>query len=182
MAQQLGTHVVYPKGGTSRNPVPSVVPKPLQEDYNEACLVLADSPKASAALSRRCLQTILRDHARVKPQNLNKEIDEVVASNTLPTHLSNDLHAIRAVGNFAAHPTKDTSTGEIVAVEPGEAEWLLDLLEGLFDFYFVAPAETQRRRDELNAKPGAPSFAFFAKGGIPDCRPLRISDRDSNGV
>jgi hypothetical protein len=152
MSQVLGTLVVYPKGGTSRKRAPQVVPAPLREDYDEACLVLADSPKASAALSRRCLQNILRDHAKVKHQNLNNEIDEVIASKHLPTHLSNDLHAIRVVGNFAAHPTKDTGTGEIVPVEPGEAEWLLDLLWGLFDFYFVEPAETQRRRDELNAK------------------------------
>ena len=135
-----------------RTPAPSVVPKPLQEDYNEACLVLADSPKASAALSRRCLQNILRDHAKVKHQNLVNEIEEAINSKQLPSHLVNDLHAIRAIGNFAAHPTKDTSTGEIVAVEPGEAEWLLDLLEGLFDFYFVGPAEAQKRRAALNAK------------------------------
>jgi Domain of unknown function (DUF4145) len=152
VGQVKGTRVIHPKEGSARKPASPVVPKPLQEDYNEACLVIADSPKASAALSRRCLQNILRDYAKVKPQNLNKEIDEVIASNKLPTHLSSDLHAIRAVGNFAAHPTKDTSTGEIVDVEPGEAEWLLDLLEGLFDFYFVAPAETQKRRDALNAK------------------------------
>jgi hypothetical protein len=135
-----------------RKRAPATVPRELQEDYNEACLVLADSPKASAALSRRCLQNILREYAKVKPQNLNNEIDNVIASNQLPSHLANDLHAIRAVGNFAAHPTKDTSTGEIVDVEPGEAEWLLDLLMGLFDFYFVSPAETQKRRDALNEK------------------------------
>lgn len=152
IGQCLDSRTVYPNVIPKRKPAPPVVPKSLQEDYNEACLVLADSPKASAALSRRCLQSILREHAKAKPQNLNKEIDEVLASNALPSHLAGDLHAIRAVGNFAAHPTKDTSTGEIVPVEPGEAEWLLDLLEGLFDFYFVAPAETQKRRDALNAK------------------------------
>jgi hypothetical protein len=88
----------------------------------------------------------------VKPQNLNKEIDEVLASKALPTNLADDIHAIRAIGNFAAHPTKDTATGEIVEVEPGETEWLLDLLVGLFGFYFVEPAAAQKRRDELNAK------------------------------
>lgn len=139
-----GSRVVHPKGGLSRQPAAPEVPKEIAEDYNEACLVLADSAKASAALSRRCLQTLLREHAKVKPQNLNKEIDEVLASKTLPPHLASDIHAIRAVGNFAAHPTKDTSTGEIVDVEPGEAEWLLDLLVGLFGFYFVEPAEAKR--------------------------------------
>jgi hypothetical protein len=33
------------------------------------------------------------------------------------------LDAIRTIGNFAAHPIKSTSSGEIVDVEPGEAEW-----------------------------------------------------------
>lgn len=37
-------------------------------------------------------------------------------------------------------------------MEPGEAEWNLDVLEALFDFYFVAPAKAQERRDALNRK------------------------------
>ena len=36
----------------------------------EACLVLPDSPKASVALSRRCLQHILREAAKVKHGDL----------------------------------------------------------------------------------------------------------------
>ena len=47
---------------------------------------------------------------------------------------------------------KSTHTGEIMDVEPGEAEWLLDTLEGLFDFYFVQPATLKTKREALNAK------------------------------
>jgi hypothetical protein len=47
---------------------------------------------------------------------------------------------------------KSKSTGEVVDVEPGEAEWLLDVLEGLFGFYFVEPATLEQKRNELNAK------------------------------
>lgn len=47
--------LVYPKG-SNRTLVSPEVPSNLAVDYNEACLVLPDSPKASAALSRRCLQ------------------------------------------------------------------------------------------------------------------------------
>jgi hypothetical protein len=144
--------VVHPKGGISRKPAPADVPKGLAEDYNEACLVLADSAKASAALSRRCLQIILREHAKVKPQDLSKEIDEVLASKQLPTYIAQDIDAIRHYGNFAAHPTKSTNSLEIIEVEPGEAEWLLDVLEQLFDHYFVGPAEAKKKRDALNAK------------------------------
>jgi hypothetical protein len=147
-----GTRVIHPKGGITRKPAAPDVPKALREDFNEACRVLADSPKASAALSRRCLQTILREHAKVKAPDLSKEIDAVLASKQLPEYLAVDIDAVRNIGNFAAHPIKSTSSGEIVAVEPGEAEWQLDLLQGMFAFYFVGPAESQRKRDALNAK------------------------------
>ena len=47
---------------------------------------------------------------------------------------------------------KSTNTGEVIEVESGEAEWLLDTLEGLFDFYFVQPASLKKKREALNAK------------------------------
>ena len=37
-------------------------------------------------------------------------------------------------------------------VEPGEAEWNLEALEGLFDFYYVQPARTALRKAALNKK------------------------------
>ena len=46
------------------------------------------------------------------------------------------VDAIRNIGNFAAHPLKDMTTGIIANVEPGEAEWSLDVLEALFDFVY----------------------------------------------
>ena len=113
-------------------------------------MVLGDSPKASAALSRRCLQRLLRDEGKATHSNLSAEIDEVMAK--LPSHLSDAIDGVRNIGNFAAHPMKSDNTGEVVDVEPGEAEWLLDTLEGLFDFYFVQPALLQRKRAALNEK------------------------------
>lgn len=145
------TYRVWPKA-SSRGPVSTEVTPELAEAYTEAALILPDSPQASAAISRRCLQQLLREKAGVKPQDLSKEIDEVLGSRTLPTHLAEAIDAVRAVGNFAAHPLKSQHTGEIMAVEAGEAEWTLDVLDGLFDFYFVQPAFLQKRRDALNAK------------------------------
>jgi hypothetical protein len=66
--------------------------------------------------------------------------------------LADDLDALRTVGNFAAHPMKSTNTGEVVDVEPGEAEWMLDLLDDVFDQYFVGPAKRARNREQLNQK------------------------------
>jgi hypothetical protein len=142
---------IYPRSVIRPNP-PAEVPAPFRDDYIEAALVLADSPKASAALSRRCLQHVLREKARVKRQDLAKEIQEVIDSGKLPSHLAESIDAIRNIGNFAAHPIKSTSTGEIVDVVPGEADWNLDVLDGLFDFYFVQPAILAKKRDALNTK------------------------------
>lgn len=62
----------------------------------------------------------------------------------LPSDIADGLHVLREFGNFAAHPLKDAATGMIVDVEPGEAEWMLDIIERLFDLYFVGPALTAR--------------------------------------
>lgn len=143
--------LVRPKAAL-RPACPPEVPSDLAEDYNEACLVLPDSPKASAALSRRCLQHLLRDHAGVNPSNLATEIQQVLDSGSLPSHLENAIDAVRNIGNFAAHPVKSQSTGEALPVEPGEADWNLDTLEALFDYYFVQPAALKAKRDKLSAK------------------------------
>jgi Domain of unknown function (DUF4145) len=137
---------------TSRGDAPQNLADKYKEDYLEACLVLADSPKASAALSRRCLQTLLREEARTKAKDLVEQIQEVLDSGKLPSYLAENIDAIRNIGNFAAHPIKSTNTGEIVSVEPGEAEWTLDVLEELFDFYLIQPAKAKAKRDQLNAK------------------------------
>jgi len=39
-----------------------------------------------------------------------------------------------------------------VPVEPQEAEWNLDVLEDLFDFYYVQPARIAQKRANLNKK------------------------------
>jgi len=88
----------------------------------------------------------------VRTSDLADEIQQVLDSKSLLTHLAEAIDAVRNIGNFAAHPIKSKSTGEIVEVQPGEAEWLLDTLEGLFDFYFVQPAVLKRKRDALNEK------------------------------
>lgn len=128
------------------------VPDIYKNDFEEASIVLPLSPKASAALSRRCLQNFLHDHLNIKERTLAKEIRKFIETQSLPSYLLDAVDAIRNIGNFAAHPMKDTNTGEVVNVEPGEAEWLLEVLEMIFDFYFIQPAKLKQRRTELNEK------------------------------
>jgi hypothetical protein len=143
--------LAYPRTAL-RPPCPAEVPTPFADDYKEACLVLSDSPKASAALSRRCLQNLLREVAKVRPGNLADEIQQVIDSGRLPSSLVDSIDAVRNIGNFAAHPMKSQKSGEILPVEPGEAEWNLDVLESLFDFYFVQPEVIRKKREALDKK------------------------------
>jgi hypothetical protein len=136
--------------GTRRPPVPPEVPRPIREDYEEAARVLPFSTKASAALSRRCLQHVLKDAGMTKSDWLAEQIKEVRSS--LPTDIGDNLDYVRTIGKFAAHPEKDKATGEIIDVEPGEAEWNLEVLDALFDHYYVRPAREKKKREKFDGK------------------------------
>lgn len=142
--------MIWPQDGSRI--CPAEVPDPLRKDFHEAAAVLPRSAQASAALTRRCLQYLLKEYAKTKAKDLAAQIDEVISSNTLSSTLSEQLDAVRNIGNFAAHPQKSTNTGEIIEVEPQEAEWNLDVLDELFVHYFVKPAQLQKRRSDLNKK------------------------------
>ncbi|MBI2866947.1 MAG: DUF4145 domain-containing protein [Chloroflexi bacterium] len=157
-----GSFLVYPHT-SNRKPVPPQVPDHIREDYEEACLVLSASTKASAALSRRCLQSLLRAQG-YQQHDLSDQIDAVLP--TLPKDVADTVDAIRNIGNFAAHTIKSKSTGEILPVEPGEAEWSLEVLEALFEHYYERPTRLAERRKALNEKlsdAGKPP----AKGSTP---------------
>lgn len=128
------------------------IPKEFFDDYIEAYKVISISPKASAAINRRLLQKILHEKYKIKKRNLSDEIKEFISIEGIPSHITDAIDAIRQIGNFASHPIKDLNTGEIVDVEPGEAEWLLDVIEALFDFSFTQPKKLEIRRKDLNDK------------------------------
>jgi hypothetical protein len=141
--------------GANRGPAPGIVPKPIAADYVEACNVLPISPKASAALSRRCLQNTMHDHG-YKDRDLAREIDlllkETDPLKALPRKLRQTVDAIRNFGNFSAHPIDDKTTLQIIDVDPHEAEWCLETIEEMFDHFYVGPAEAAAKKAGLDAK------------------------------
>jgi Domain of unknown function (DUF4145) len=148
---RVGDVVVWPQR-PRRPELPEEVPEPYRSDYIEALDVLPISAKASAALSRRLLQHTIREKAGIRRRSLDQEIDGVIEQGDVPGALAEDLDELRHLGNFAAHPIKVEHTGEVVDVEPGEAEACLNVLADLFDHYFVRSAVRERRRAALNKK------------------------------
>lgn len=144
-------HRIWPRKGFSRKAHGSVPPH-IAKDFEEATLVLPFSPKASAALSRRCLQNILVEAGGVTKKDLVDQINEAVEKNGFTPSVRRLLGAIRTVGNFAAHPMKDKNTGEILDVEEGEAELNVSTLESLMDYFYIRPLEEQKKIDEINQK------------------------------
>ena len=133
---------------SGRPPIPHEVPEHFRSDYLEACLVLADSPRASAALSRGCLQLILREQIGAKGKNLQHEIEWVIESGNLPSSITDLLDIPRRIGNRAAHPSFVDAT-RISDVEPWEAEWCLEVIEALYEYLFVVPARNRERLERL---------------------------------
>ncbi len=131
-----------------------LLPPELREDYLEACAVLPVSTKASAVLSRRVLQGILREQG-YDCKDLYDQIVAVLAEKgqaALPDSLQETIDVIRNFGNFSAHRITHKTTLQVVDVEPGEAEWCLQIVEELFRHYYVEPDRRKKRIEETRAK------------------------------
>lgn len=132
-------------------PQPVYIPRQLVADYEEACLIQDLSPKASATLARRCIQGMIRDFCKISKGRLVDEIEELrrrVNGGTAPSGVTEDtvdaIDHVRSVGNIGAHMERDIDL--IVDVDPGEAETLIQLVEMLFDEWYVA---RHRRAERL---------------------------------
>jgi hypothetical protein len=143
-----------PRGNSK--PQPEYIPKPIVEDYREACLIKDLSPKASATLARRCLQGMIRDFCGIARSRLIDEIGELrkqVDGGTADRAISPDtldaIDAVRKVGNIGAHMEKDIDL--IVEVDPGEAQALIELIELLFEEWYVARHNRRQRVQKIEA-------------------------------
>lgn len=132
--------------------LPDYIPKAIRQDYTEAFLVKDKSPKASATLSRRCLQGMIRDFWGVKPGNLYSEIRALEGMGRVDPQTLDSIDAVRKVGNIGAHMEEDVNV--IVEVTEGEAEVMLALIDSLVDDWYVARhgrEERSRRLKEIVA-------------------------------
>ena len=114
-------------------PFPEYIPQPIREDYEEACLIAALSPKASATLSRRCLQGIIRDFWGIAKSRLIDEIEDL--KDKIDAGTWEAIDAVRRIGNIGAHMEKDINL--IVEVDSDEAELLVKLIEVLLLEWYV---------------------------------------------
>lgn len=140
------SRVIFPR--VMMKKAPPEVPKDIAMDYEKASGVLSISEEASAALSRRCLDRMLGE------QSYGGELVDRIeqAKKDLPRIFADTLDGVRQVGDFGAHAIKSKVPGAIAEVGPGEAEYDLEVLELLFDLYYVQRKKGEAIRDRMNKK------------------------------
>lgn len=126
---------------------PDYVPAPIREDYEEACAILETSPKASATLSRRCLQGILRHFYKATGKNLSKEIQSI--KDKFEPEVFEAVDILRKKGNIGAHMEKDINL--IVDIDDGEAKVLVNFIEMFIDESYVARHNREEKLKKVKA-------------------------------
>jgi hypothetical protein len=134
---------------------PEYVSAAIRNDYSEACAIKKLSPKASATLSRRCLQGMIRDFWKVSKPRL---IDEINALQDKVDPLTwQAIDAVRSVGNIGAHMEKDINV--IIDVDPEEAAQLIGLIELLIKDWYITRHEREERLKAIAALANAKKTA-----------------------
>jgi hypothetical protein len=146
LGPEIAARLVYPETGTYP-PLPGSVPEHIRRDYTEAASVAELSPKASATMSRRCLQCMIRDFFGISKRTLWEELQAIQAQ--LPVELFESLKAMKNVGNAGAHPIladapEAADVSSLLDVEPHEAEVMLEMVQLLAAKWY----ETRRKEQE----------------------------------
>ena len=127
-------------------PQPDYIPEPIVDNYKQACRIRDLSPNASATMSRRCLQGMIRDFWEVKGEpNLSAEIKAIQRS--VQPNTWEAIDTVRKLGNIGAHMEADANL--ILDVQPDEAQALIDLIEILFKDWYVDRHNRDQRSDAV---------------------------------
>ncbi|AAP81889.1 DNA binding protein [Streptococcus phage SM1] len=124
---------------------PDYIPQAIRSDYEEAHAILNLSPKASATLSRRCLQGMIRDFWGISKARLVDEIDAL--KDLVDPSTKKVLDALRKLGNIGAHPEKDINL--IVDIESHEAQKLLKFIELLMQKWYIERHDNEQLLQDI---------------------------------
>lgn len=132
---QAGKSVLIHPEGLDIPKLPPEVPPVFSEQFYEAFFVLKYSPRASVALSRMCLQYLLRQVARVNPGKLGNEVQQVLDSGKLPASIVQYINNLQANSSFFRLENQDCNV--IHSADSLEAELYIKVLSQLFEYYFL---------------------------------------------
>lgn len=135
---------IYPNSPAKH--FPDYIPTSIRNDYKEAYAIVKLSPKASATLSRRCLQAMIRDFWGINKKTLYAEIEAL--EDSIPSNQKEVLHSLRNIGNIGAHPEADVNT--IIDIEPEDSIKLIKVIEFFMDKWYIDRYEREKLFREIN--------------------------------
>jgi hypothetical protein len=121
------------------------VPEELAGEYLTANQVLPYSEEASAAISRRLLHRVLASQADVGYGGLAVQIGRAIESPAMPEYLKEALETLVRIAGLEPDSVRSYRPDALTPPADGEAEWLLDVVRHLVDFYYVQPARLRRK-------------------------------------
>lgn len=134
---------IYPPAVFRR--FPDYIPSAILQDYEEACFIAIRSPKAAAALARRCLQGMIHDFWNIHAKNLNTEITQL--KDKIPASQWKAIDAVRKIGNIGAHMEHDVNL--IIEIDTAAAQKLIKLIELLIDKWYVSRHDEEELYSDL---------------------------------
>ncbi|EAK0823661.1 DUF4145 domain-containing protein [Campylobacter lari] len=131
------------------------MPENVKEIYEEASLVLGDSPRASCALLRLALQELmkyLKENIQIynglKNRNISEDIKEIINIGNFYQEqkemLEEAMNSIRLVGNKASHPSElDINDNSEIA------NILFEMINFIVGEIITKPKEREERLNKL---------------------------------
>lgn len=131
------------------------MPDKVREIYEEASLVLGDSPRASCALLRLALQELMRylkdnveGYDGLKIENLNQDIKEVINIGNFhqaeKETIEEAMNSVRLIGNSAVHPSELD-----INDNPEIANILFEMINFIVGEIITKPKELQEKLNKI---------------------------------
>jgi hypothetical protein len=158
---ELDTHTWTIRPRYAKRPIPREVEEPFRADYMEASALLDLSPRMSAVLSRKIVHDLIEAFTDITEFSLAKAIDRFNEDVSRPSAIRGNLHYMREIADFSAHTQRDKSPQDdtdqirddhalIIPVSRDDAEWSLGLVDRLFDYLIVGPAQDAALKETWN--------------------------------
>ncbi len=102
-------------------------------------------PSACAVLVGRTLEAV-SNYEKATGKTLSDKLNNLVSSDRIPKTLGEMAHQLRQIRNLGAHDAEDEVTEEDVPI-------ILDFLEAILEYLYVAPAKIAAVQARLKRTP-----------------------------
>lgn len=123
------------------------VPASIEKEYRSAHKYQNSDPNACAVYIGRALDKICQ-HEKVKGNRLIDKLDNLIKEKNLPEQLGIMAHQIRQIRNLGAHADEDDDE-----VTGADTPIMLDFLEAILEYLYVAPAKIAAVQVRLKKTP-----------------------------